>query len=124
MTSCVVLDTNVLVSAALWPHSPPGQALRRVVQSESLLACEESLAELERVLMRPKFDRFAPRETRGVFTALVRSHAEMVSVQTEHHAQAHGACRDPDDALFLALALAAQADTIVSGDADLLTLNP
>jgi uncharacterized protein len=33
-------------------------------------------------------------------------------------------CRDPDDNMYLELALAAQAATIVSGDHDLLVLHP
>ena len=33
-------------------------------------------------------------------------------------------CRDPDDNIYLELALAAQATTIITGDADLLTLHP
>ncbi len=33
-------------------------------------------------------------------------------------------CRDPDDDKVLALAIAAQADLIVSGDNDLLVLQP
>ena len=34
------------------------------------------------------------------------------------------ACRDPDDNILLALAVDGKADTIVSGDKDLLELNP
>ena len=33
-------------------------------------------------------------------------------------------CRDPDDDMYLELALAADAEMIVSGDADLLVLSP
>jgi uncharacterized protein len=45
--------------------------------------------------------------------------AELVSI-TEHIA----ACRDPKDDKFLELAVNGKADVIVSGDADLLALNP
>jgi len=34
------------------------------------------------------------------------------------------ACRDPSDDKFLELAVNGQADAVVSGDADLLVLNP
>ena len=47
-----------------------------------------------------------------------------VAVGQQHFQAARGACRDPDDELFLALALAADAETIVSGDDDLLILTP
>jgi putative PIN family toxin of toxin-antitoxin system len=34
------------------------------------------------------------------------------------------ACRDPKDNMFLSLAVSASADAIISGDKDLLVLNP
>lgn len=124
MSRSVVLDTNILVSAALWPQSAPARVFRRVWQQGALVACVESVAELRRVLRRPKFDRIAPPESRDAFAELVARNAAMVDVLPQHHALAHGACRDADDNLFLALALTAEARTIVTGDADLLALHP
>lgn len=124
MSRCVVLDTNILVSAALWPQSAPGRVFRRVWQQGALVACVESVAELQRVLRRSKFDRIAPPGNRDAFAELVARNAATVDVLPRHHALAHGACRDADDNLFLALALAAEACTMVTGDADLLALHP
>lgn len=124
MSRCVVLDTNVLISAALWPQSAPARALAQVLRQGALVACTDSLAELQSVLMRPKFDCVAPRPNRSAFVELVGRRAVQVDVSPRHRAQAHGACRGPDDELFLALALAAQARCLVSGDADLLALHP
>jgi predicted nucleic acid-binding protein len=45
--------------------------------------------------------------------------AEIVDVQ-----DSITACRDPKDDKFLELAVSGQADVIVTGDADLLTLHP
>ncbi len=123
-TPLVVIDTNVLVSAALSPHSVPAQAFRRVLERERFAICEQSMAELQDVLSRDKFDRFTSRQRRMALLDLVRVHGVAFTVEPHDFAAVGPACRDPDDALFLALALAAQAQTIVSGDDDLLTLHP
>jgi len=65
--------------------------------------------------MRRKFD-LTPDEL-PIF-ALYRQHAEWC----EPAALSQGVCRDPDDDWVLAPAVAGQAEAIVSGDADLLTL--
>jgi predicted nucleic acid-binding protein len=54
----VVLDTSTLVSAALRIGSVPHQALLKAVGSCDLCASPETLAELEKVLARDKFDRY------------------------------------------------------------------
>ena len=118
----VVLDTNVLVSAALWPNSVPAQALQAVVARMQWVCSADGLQELHEVLMRPKFEHWATASVRQDFVDFVRRHAELVAVLPEHQTAAQGVCRDPDDAIFLALALTADAQWLVSGDEDLLTL--
>lgn len=118
----IVIDTNVLISAALRPHAVPWQVFDRVLSAGRLATCGRALAELERVLLRQKLDRFATRERRAALLGAIRAHGISVVVEARHFLMAQGACRDPDDELFLALALAANAAAIVSGDADLLTL--
>lgn len=120
----VVLDTNVLVSAALRPRSVPWQVLDFALAAGALAVCDQSMAELQATLLRPKFDRYATHQRRDQILALIRADAVFVSVTAGDLAAVQGVCRDPDDELFLALAHAAQASTIVSGDADLLTLHP
>lgn len=120
----VVIDTNVLVSAALSPRSAPGQVFQAVLQCGHFAVCEQSLAELELVLARDKFDRFVTQRQRMALLELVKASGVLCLIEPGHFEAAHGTCRDPDDGLFLALALAAQARTIISGDADLLVLHP
>jgi uncharacterized protein len=57
-------------------------------------------------------------ETRGWVTQLMAS-AELVTI-TEHVT----VCRDPTDDKFLDLAINGRADLILTGDKDLLVLNP
>lgn len=115
----VVVDTNVLVSAILLPDSTSGRAVDFVIQRELLLASQETLEELREVLMRPKFDRYVTRTIRSAFWFLIQRQSNMVSIL--HHIQM---CRDPKDDKFLSLAVNGEASLIVTGDQDLLVLDP
>ncbi len=119
-----VFDTGTLVSAALRAGSAPYLALQLALGACEICASVATLAELERVMRRRKFDRYLEAKLRRNYVALIRSHASIYAVEKAHAAAAHPACRDPGDNLFLALALAAEADVIVSSDEDLLVLHP
>lgn len=119
----VVFDTSTLVGAALRIGSVSYQALTIALGTCELCASEETLAELEQVSRRRKFDRYLDRRSREEFVAVVRRRARLFSVPGSI-ASLRPACRDAKDRLFLALALAAQAELIVSSDDDLLVLNP
>jgi len=118
------MDTSTLVSAALRIGSVPQQALLQVLGSCDLCASTETLAELERVLDRKKFDRYLDQESRQVFVALIRRNVQLFAVTDADIKAAQPPCRDSMDNKFLALALAAGADAIVSTDEDLLVLDP
>jgi putative PIN family toxin of toxin-antitoxin system len=110
----IVVDTNVLVSRLLVPRSVPAEAVRRAVDRGTLLASDDTMAELTRVLARSKFDAYVPVEERQRFLRLLGRIVEMVPLL--HRVQA---CRDPKDDKFLEVAVNGGADVIVSGDPDL-----
>ena len=115
-----VIDTNVLLSGLLW-RGPPNGLLQHVRVGTVLLVSSPSLlAELAEVIKRAKFDAILDRTgtSRERLLAEVRRLAEVI----EPPLLAQPVCRDPDDDHVLALALAANADLIVSGDNDLLSL--
>jgi putative PIN family toxin of toxin-antitoxin system len=120
----VVLDTSTLVSTALRIDSVPHQALQIALASCDLCASAETLAELELVLARDKFDRYLDREPRRAFVALIRRNVRLFALQNVDTLSVQPPCRDPKDTRFLALALAAEADAVVSSDEDLLVLHP
>jgi hypothetical protein len=115
----LVVDTGVLVSAAIRPQSVPALALEKALLMFEVCACPETLAELETVLLREKFDRYADRAEREAFIAGFRERAAMVPVT-----QTVADCPDPKDNVFLALAEAAQAELIVSSDPHLVNMHP
>lgn len=114
----VVVDTNVFISAALWPAGRAGEALRVVREAGGvLLFSDETFAELTSRLMRPKFDRYAGADARRRFLAELESIGVRVTITG-----ALRACRDPDDDKFLETAVNGGADCLVTGDGDLLAL--
>jgi putative PIN family toxin of toxin-antitoxin system len=124
MSRRVVLDTSTLVSAALRVGSVPYQALLEALGAWEVCASVETLAELEQVLGREKFDRYLDRASRREFVALIRRNVHLFAVQNADLIAVDPPCRDPRDNLFLVLALAAEADIVVSSDEDLLVLHP
>ncbi|MGA2341022.1 MAG: putative toxin-antitoxin system toxin component, PIN family [Terracidiphilus sp.] len=117
-TPRVVLDTNVAVSGLLFPGSVPAQAIFKA-QSGTVLASGAMRLELLEVFSRPHFDRYATREDRlQLASAFIFATVEVL-VTTPIRA-----CRDPRDDKFLEAAVHGRADAIVTGDLDLLTLDP
>lgn len=114
-----VADSNVLVSAVIFPHSVPRQAVRKALHYGVLLFSADTMNELKEVLSRSKFDRYVSREARAVFLAQLRSVADVVPI-----IQVVRECRDPKDNKFLEVALNGRADMIITGDEDLLAMNP
>jgi putative PIN family toxin of toxin-antitoxin system len=115
----VVLDTNVLISRLLAPNGVAVRAVRLATSRTIVLASSETLTELADVLDRLKFDPYASIEERRTFLRLFARIAEQVAILRPIQA-----CRDPRDDKFLAVAVNGGADVIVTGDADLLVLDP
>ncbi len=115
----LVFDSSVLVSAAIFEKSTPGRSVALAIGRRSILLSLAALHELAEVLERPKFDRYLTAEQRDRFVgALIRSSTFL------DPREPIDACRDAKDNKFLELAVAGQAEYIVSGDEDLLVLDP
>jgi putative PIN family toxin of toxin-antitoxin system len=115
----VVVDTNILVSQLILPDSLPAQVLAQIEMRSVFLFSESTMYELADVLSRPKFDRYVSREARKGFIQRIGRIAEFVPIiQTVRE------CRDPKDDRILEVAWNGQAETIITGDADLVAMNP
>lgn len=119
-----VFDTSTLVSAALRVGSTPHRALTHALQIGEVCICASTLSELTGVLMRTKFDRFQPVQTRQEFADFVRHHSTWFDVSEAQISGVTPCCRDPKDNQFLALSQICAATVLVSSDADLLVLHP
>lgn len=120
----IVLDTSTLISAVLRQNSIPRQVLIKALSEGELCASPATLAELEDVIARDKFDRYLDLNARLDFVATYRDKVRLFQVSKDDEAALDIPCRDPRDNKFLALAIACSADVLVSSDEDLLTLNP
>ncbi|MBO1111729.1 putative toxin-antitoxin system toxin component, PIN family [Bordetella petrii] len=116
-----VVDTNVLISAALSPCSAPARIVDCLLQHATLVFSRETFAELETRLWRPKFDRYLDIDRRSLLLHDFAAAAQWIDLPTAPR-PTHS--RDPDDDVFLHTALHGKAEWLVSGDRDLLELPP
>ena len=115
----VLLDTNVLLSALLVRGTPPDRLYEAWRQGRfDLVSCKRQLEELNRVSRRPVLrERLRPAEAGRLVNeirrlAILCEPGKMASISP-----------DPDDDFLLAVAEAAHADYLVTGDkTDLLSL--
>lgn len=115
----LVFDTNIIISALLFDGSKPSKAFDIGINQGVLLFSLPTLAELEEVLWRNKFDRYISHEERKRFLTSLILHSTPIETN-----ETISECRDPKDNKFLELAVCGKADFIISGDEDLLVLNP
>jgi putative PIN family toxin of toxin-antitoxin system len=114
----VVIDTNIWISYLL------GGLLQRIdekILSKEIKAVvsDETLKELSEVLSRPRFKNIFTAERIKELFSLLDSYAIVVSPS-----QKVSACRDEKDNFLLEVALEGKADYLITGDEDLLVLNP
>ncbi|MCG8504140.1 MAG: putative toxin-antitoxin system toxin component, PIN family [Sphingomonadales bacterium] len=115
----VVVDTNIWISYLLRPSGALKMTVTALSSKATILYSTATMDELLGVLERPKFRRYLSRQTGLEFVTRLTADAEYVEIT-----EAIKACPDPDDDKFLELAVAGNADIIVTGDSDLLDLHP
>jgi len=116
-----LVDTNVLISAALSPRSAPAQIVDALLQHAVLVFSKPTFAELETRLWRPKFDRYLDIERRRLLLHDFAAVAQWVELPA-HPIPAY--TRDRDDDVFIHTAVHGRVQWLVSGDKDVLELPP
>lgn len=117
-----VVDTNILVRAVIKPSGSVGPVLQRLRRRDYLLLISRAtLDELVDVLSRPRL-----RAKYGISDPVLRAVVRLMILRGELVSPQRriAACRDPKDDKFLEVAVGGRADVVVSGDADLLSLDP
>lgn len=115
----LVLDTNVLVSAFIFKSVTANNVVRISAKKHTLLFSESTFKELKFTLLKQKFAGAAELPTINKFLFNLVRIGEFIEPKTEITE-----CRDPKDNKFLELAVAGNATCIVTGDNDLLVLDP
>jgi hypothetical protein len=115
----IEFDTNVLVSALLFKTSKSRLAYEKALLNHQIISSLECSKELVEVLSRPKFSKYFSEIDKSIFLINYFHSTQFVKVNIVVED-----CRDPKDNKFLALAFEHSSDFIVSGDNDLIILNP
>jgi uncharacterized protein len=113
----VVPDTNVLVSAILLKGRL--SRFRELWKSGTLtpFLSKETFQEFKTVLCYPKFS-LSKDEIKAIIEDEILPYFDVIDIKEK----IKGVCRDPNDDMFLAVAVNAQAPYVVTGDKDLLAL--
>jgi putative PIN family toxin of toxin-antitoxin system len=108
----VLVDTNVVISALLFPNSTPAQALSLVLDEHRLVLTDWVVGELHRVVGRKRPDLLPALEVllAGIDYELASPGDPSVPIS------------DPDDQPILDAAVAEAVDVIVTGDKHFLSL--
>ena len=113
----ILIDTNILISAALNPQGTPFKAyVKAVSYPNSGIICEQNLDELRRI-----FNRKFPLKIQALdeFLALALTSIEIVPIPDEQ-SELENKVRDVMDRPILRAAISAKIDIILTGDKDFL----
>lgn len=111
---CVLIDTNILFSALLFPGSRPALALLRAIQNHRVVLCEQNISEFRHILAKK-----APMYLQAGEVFLQEFPYELIPPGEG----VKGMIRDVKDQPILIAAMRADVDIIITGDKDFLCLD-
>jgi uncharacterized protein len=114
----VVIDTNIWISFLIG-KSLVGLTDAVITNRVLVLFSDDLLSELLEVLQRQKFKKYFSNTAIEQLVALLHEKAKWVDVVNDFDD-----CRDGKDNFLLNLAVSGNADYLITGDSDLLVLNP
>ena len=109
----ILVDTNILFSALLLPHSKPARALLYIVDNHEMVLCDRNIVELRDILRRKKPELLPDAEV-----LLAEMSYELIPA-IDH---AEKLIRDAKDQPILNAAIVADVEVILTGDKDFLSL--
>ena len=110
----ILIDTNILFSTLVFPHSRPAAALLHVANHHEMVLCDRNITELRDILQR-KAPRFLPDAE-----VLLAELAYELIPAVDH---AEKLIRDAKDQPILNAAIVSDVDVILTGDKDFLSLD-
>lgn len=109
----ILVDTNILISAVLFPHSRVAQTLLYITEHHSVVLCDLNIYELREVLKRKKPDKLPDAE-------VLLAELSYELIPAAYHVEKM--IRDASDQPILNSAIIADLDVILTGDKDFLCL--
>jgi uncharacterized protein len=114
----IVIDTNIWISF-LFGKTLAGLENYIFSKSFEIITSNEQLIEISSVLQRPRFRKYVSYNEIEELLFLVIKTSKIIKPKIKVND-----CRDKKDNFILEIALSGEADLIVTGDKDLLVLNP
>ena len=113
----VLIDTNILISAALSADGVPYQAYVKAASYPNHgLICEQNVDEMKRIFNKKFPKRLAALDK---FLSIALLTLELISIPTDEY-MSESQIRDADDRPILRAAIEAKADILLTGDKDFL----
>ena len=109
----ILVDTNILFSALVFPRSKPAQALRYIADNHEIVQCDRNIVELRDILKR-KAPKFLP----DAEVLLAEMSYELIPEVD----LVEKLIRDTKDQPILNAAIMSDVDIILTGDKDFLSL--
>lgn len=109
----ILVDTNILFSALVFPQSRPAKALLHVANNHEMVLCDRNITELRNIL-----ERKAPNFLPDAEVLLAEMSYELIPAVN----YAEKLIRDAKDQPILNAAIVADVDIILTGDKDFLSL--
>ncbi|MCM1058013.1 MAG: putative toxin-antitoxin system toxin component, PIN family [Firmicutes bacterium] len=110
----ILVDTNILISAILFPKSRVAKALLYITEKHSMFLCDQNIAEFREVLQRKRPDKLPDAEA-----FLAEMSYELIPAAY----YAEKLIRDAKDQPILNAAIISNIDVILTGDKDFLSLD-
>ena len=110
----ILIDTNILFSALLFPGSKPSKALLYIADHHEVVLCDRNIAELRNILKRK-----APKYLPDAEVLLAELSYELIPAI--NHAEK--LIRDSKDQPILNAAIVSDVDIILTGDKDFLSMD-
>lgn len=114
--SKVAIDTNIWITFLIGKAAHELENLL-IEKNVIVLYSVELLAEINEVVQRPKFRKYFSSTALQIISDVFQVIGKYVDVKSSVHL-----CRDEKDNFLLALCIDGHADFLITGDADLLTL--
>ncbi len=108
----VLVDTNIVLSAILFPESTPAQVFAHVLAHERLILTQWIVTELREVTARKRPD----------LVPVMNELLSRIDYELAEPGESRALITDPDDQPILDAAMAADVDILISGDKHFLTL--
>jgi len=108
----ILLDTNVIISAAMFPKSLIGEVIAHITKNHKLVICQFTLNELSNV-----FEKKLPERKKYLDEFIGKLKYELINMDITDFKK-YPKIRDSNDMPILANAIEAKVDLLVTGDKD------